>query len=187
MALTHTPLCDFGRQAEDFALEGTDGRIWTLQSCRGKRATLLMFICNHCPYVQGILDRMLTTVRALQEEGVACVAIMPNDTSQYPEDNLENMTRLARDMDFPFPYLIDTTQGVARAYGAVCTPDFFGYNSALELQYRGALDDCRQHAPASVHHPLLAEAMRQIAATGQGPAEQVPSMGCSIKWRPQTG
>ena len=152
----------------DFELPGTDGKSWTLTDCRGEQATLVMFICNHCPYVQGILERLLTTARALREQGIKSVAIMPNDAENYPEDGLENMTRLAERMDFPFPYLIDETQQVARSYQAVCTPDFFGYNAELKLQYRGALDEYGgKPAPAGARQ-LLFDAMRQIADTGQG-------------------
>lgn len=183
MALTHTPLCEFGQPAVDFSLRDTDGRTWTLADCQGRRATLIMFICNHCPYVQAILARLVSTVRALQAEDIGSVAIMANDTEDYPEDNVQNMARIAQRMDFPFPYLIDETQQVARAYHAVCTPDFFAYNQDLSLQYRGAFDEQGKGEARRENRPLLAEALRQIAATGQGPEKQIPSMGCSIKWR----
>ena len=182
MALAHTPLCEFGQPAADFSLKDSSGKTWSLQDCQGERATLIMFICNHCPYVQAILPGLVSTTRTLQAEGIQSVAIMPNDTDSYPEDNLRNMAKVARRMDFPFPYLIDETQQVAQAYQAICTPDFFAYNRALTLQYRGAFDEAGK---GTGNRPLLAEAMRQIADTGHGPEKQVPSMGCSIKWRAQ--
>jgi peroxiredoxin len=178
-----TPVCDFGWKAADFRLPGTDGRSWTLAEIRGARATLVMFLCNHCPYVQAVVDRLVADLEALKPLGVGAVAIMANDTAAYPDDSLENMQRFAAVHRFGFPYLIDESQEVARAYGAVCTPDFFGFNAALELQYRGRLDASgRQPAPAGSRRDLR-EAMTAIAATGRGPAEQIPSIGCSIKWR----
>ena len=141
-----------------------------------------MFICNHCPYVQAVRDRMLRDARELQALGVNSVAIMSNDPTDYPEDSLENMRTIARELDFPFPYLYDETQQVAKAYGAVCTPDFFGYNADLKLQYRGRLDESRKAAVPNAPRELF-EAMKQIARTGQGPKVQIPSMGCSIKWK----
>ena len=183
MALTESSVCEFGREAIDFQLPGTDGKTWSLSDCKGEKATLVMFICNHCPYVQAILPRLLDDVRGLKDIGVGSVAIMPNDIESYPEDSFDNMTALARQRDFPFPYLLDDTQETARAYGAVCTPDFFGYNADLQLQFRGRLDAGGiQPAPAGAPREL-SEAMRQIAATGRGPERQFPSMGCSIKWR----
>jgi len=142
-----------------------------------------MFICNHCPYVKAIRERLVRDTRELRDLGVNSVAIMSNDPSQYPEDSLENMRAIARLYDFPFPYLIDESQAVAKAYGAVCTPDFFGYNSSLELQYRGRFGaGLKEPAPAGAERELF-QAMVRIAETGQGPAEQVPGIGCSIKWR----
>lgn len=185
MARLETPVCDFGRPAIDFELPGVDGRLWTLEGCRGPQGLLVMFICNHCPYVKAVRERLVRDTRELRELGVNSVAIMSNDPSGYPEDSFENMQVVARQYDFPFPYLLDASQAVARAYGAVCTPDFFGYNSNLELQYRGRLDASRtEPAPADAPRELYL-AMRQVAETGQGPAEQFPSMGCSIKWRRQ--
>ena len=182
MAMT-TPICDFGWKAPDFSLPATDGKIYTLSDIRGPNGTLVMFICNHCPYVKAVVDRIVRDARALQELGVGVVAIMSNDTDKYPEDSFENMKSFAADHGFPFPYLIDGTQGIARAYDAVCTPDFFGFDKDLGLQYRGRLDESRKDAaPATVRRDLF-EAMRRIAETGQGPAEQIASMGCSIKWR----
>lgn len=183
MTLTETPICEFGAPAPDFRLEGIDGKEWSLTDCRGKRGTLVMFICNHCPYVQAIIDRLVHDTRELTDLGISCVAIMPNDTDNYPEDNFENMQKFARAHDLHFPYLIDRTQEVARAYGAVCTPDFFGYDADLGLQYRGRLDASKKEAaPADARRDLY-EAMKQVAETGNGPREQIPSMGCSIKWR----
>ena len=183
MVSLQTPLCDFGKPAVDFALPGTDGKVWTLADCRGSNGLLVMFICNHCPYVKAVRTRLVRDARELQELGVGSVAIMSNDPAIQPEDNFENMQRIAREFAFPFPYLLDETQAVARAYGAVCTPDFFGYNSRLELQYRGRLDASRKEtAPADARRELF-EAMRLVAETGQGPAEQIAGIGCSIKWR----
>jgi peroxiredoxin len=178
-----TPVCDFGLAAPDFKLPGVDGRDWSLAECRGERGLLVVFMCNHCPYVQAIRERLVRDARELQALGVGVVGISSNDTVQYPEDSFENMKRVAREWELPFPYLYDDSQDVARAYGAVCTPDFFGYNAALELQYRGRLDASgRNPAPPDARRDLY-EAMRRVAETGHGPVEQVPSMGCSIKWR----
>ncbi len=170
-------------KAVDFDLRGTDGRRYRLADVRGAKATLVMFICNHCPYVQAVLDDIIRDVRELQPLGVGAIAIMPNDTAAYPADSLDNMKRLAEAKGFPFPYVIDETQEVARIYGAVCTPDFFGFNAASELQYRGRIYAVRnlQRLPGSKRE--LFDAMAEIARTGKGPAEQYPSMGCSIKWR----
>lgn len=182
MALTKTPLCDFGAPALDFKLTDAYGRSWTLADCRGERATLVMFICNHCPYVQAIRSRLVRDCRELLAVGVNAVAIQPNDTISYPQDGRNAMRAIAEEFNFPFPYLLDETQSVAHAYGAVCTPDFFGYDAELRLQYRGRLDDGvpgREH----VTRRELFEAMTGIARTGRGPQEQTPSMGCSIKWR----
>jgi peroxiredoxin len=183
MALLETPVCDFGRQAIDFALPGIDGKIWTLEECRGENGLLVMFICNHCPYVKAVQERIVRDARELMDYGVNSVAIMPNDPADYPEDSFENMKAVAERFQFPFPYLYDESQQVALSYGAVCTPDFFGYNSRLELQYRGRIDASRKEtAPADVRRDLF-EAMKQVAQTGEGPAEQFISVGCSIKWR----
>lgn len=183
MAALQTPVCDFGRPAPDFALPGIDGRVWTLQDCRGEKGLLVMFICNHCPYVKAVRERIVRDSRELLGHGVRSVAIMSNDPADYPEDSFDNMRRVAAEYDFPFPYLLDETQAVARAYGAVCTPDFFGYDAGLGLQYRGRLDASgREQAPADARRELF-EAMVQVARTGRGPVEQVPSIGCSIKWR----
>lgn len=183
MALMHPPVCDFGTPAIDFELPGTDGKVWTLEQCRGKNGTLVMFICNHCPYVKAIQSLLVRDTRELLEHGINSVAIMANDTTAFPDDSLENMKAVAAEFGYPFPYLIDATQEVSRAYGAVCTPDFFGYNKDLELQYRGRLDETTPSNSNPTARRDLFEAMKQIADTGQGPREQVSSMGCSIKWR----
>ena len=183
MVALHPPVCDFGRMAPDFDLPGVDGQRHTLTSCRGQNGLLVMFICNHCPYVKAVLPRLLRDCRELAGLGIGAVAIMSNDPTDYPEDSFDNMRRIATEMDFPFPYLLDESQAVAQAYGAVCTPDFFGYNSRLELQYRGRLDASgRNPNPPEAPRELFA-AMRQIAESGRGPREQTPSIGCSIKWR----
>lgn len=183
MALTSTPVCEFGLPAADFDLPGIDGRRWTLRGCRGERATLVMFICNHCPYVQAIQDRLVHDAGELLGHGVKTVAIMSNDPTEYPEDSFVNMREIALRLQYPFPYLYDETQAIARAYGAVCTPDFFGYNADLQLQYRGRIDASgRSAGPADARRDLY-EAMLLIARTGKGPEDQIQSMGCSIKWR----
>ena len=183
MALTETPVCDFGRKAPEFSLPGIDGKLWTLQEAVGENGLLVMFICNHCPYVKAVQERLVRDATELLTYGINTVAIQPNDPSDYPEDSFDNMKLVAERFGFPFPYLFDETQTVAKAYGAVCTPDFFGYNRQLELQYRGRLDASRKDtAPPDVRRDLF-EAMKQIAQTSKGPDGQIPSMGCSIKWR----
>jgi peroxiredoxin len=182
MVRTETPVCDFGLPAPDFRLPGTDGRLYTLSDVRGPNGLLVMFICNHCPYVQAIRDRILRDVAELKALGVGSVAIMSNDPTDYPEDSFENMKKLAADLRFPMPYLFDETQEVAKRFGAVCTPDFFGYNKDLRLQYRGRLDESRKEPVANAKRDLF-EAMKQVALTAEGPREQIPSMGCSIKWK----
>jgi peroxiredoxin len=183
MVRTQTPICDFGAPAPDFDLPGVDGRTWSLQECRGARGLLVMFICNHCPYVKAINHKLVRDTRDLWSLGVHSVAIMSNDTESYPEDSFDQMKRVAQEFDYPFPYLFDETQAVARAYGAVCTPDFFGYNAELKLQYRGRLDESgRQPDTGDVRRDLYL-AMQQVAETGQGPPDQIASIGCSLKWR----
>lgn len=176
------PICEFGWPAPDFRLRGTDGDWHTLQDLRGRNGTLIVFMCNHCPYVKAILERLVRDARDLADLGVATVGINANDPVAYPEDSFDNMVAVAERETFPFPYLFDETQEVARAYDAVCTPDFFGFNADLALQYRGRLDESRVNLVPNARRDLF-EAMRQVAETGQGPADQVPSMGCSIKWR----
>lgn len=178
-----TPVCTFGTPAPDFSLPGTDGRRHSRDSCRGPNGLLVMFICNHCPYVKAVLDRIERDARDLAALGVGVVAINANDPLQYPEDGFEAMQRLAQARGFAFPYLFDDTQDVARAYGAVCTPDFFGYDAALGLQYRGRLDASRKDAAPPDARRELFEAMRAVAAGQGGPAGQLPSIGCSIKWK----
>ena len=182
MVLTETPVCEFGLAAPDFRLEGTDGQHWTRDACMGEKGLLVMFICNHCPYVKAIIDKLVRDCRELTALGVGCVAIMPNDTEAYPADSFENMQKFAEEHDFGFPYLIDRDQQTAKAYGAVCTPDFFGYNRSAELQYRGRLDAAGRDPQAGPMERELFEAMKQVAKTGRGPEQQVASMGCSIKW-----
>lgn len=183
MVALNPPVCDFGQAAIDFDLPGVDGRHHTLESCRGPNGLLVMFICNHCPYVKAIIDRLIRDCRDLAAQGIGCVAIMSNDVTAYPEDSPAAMQRWAEQLDFPFPYLFDETQAVAKAYGAVCTPDFFGYNGELQLQYRGRLDASgRQPAPPEARRELH-QAMSLIARTGRGPSQQHASIGCSIKWR----
>ena len=183
MVRMETPVCDFGWQAPDFDLPGVDGKRHSLKSAAGQNGLLVMFICNHCPYVKSVRRRIVRDVAALQAIGIGVIAIMSNDPSDYPEDSFENMKLVAEEFGFPMPYVIDESQAVAKAYGAVCTPDFFGFNARLELQYRGRLDASnKETAPADARRDLF-EAMKQVAETGQGPADQIPSMGCSIKWR----
>lgn len=183
MVSLNPPVCEFGWRPPQFDLRGVDGKRHTLDSARGPNGLLVMFICNHCPYVKAVIRRIVRDTRELAEHGVGSIAIMSNDPAEYPEDSFDNMVRVAREHDFPFPYVIDETQEVARAYGAVCTPDFFGFNAALELQYRGRLDASRKEtAPEDARRELF-EAMLQIARTGEGPREQIASIGCSIKWR----
>ena len=183
MARTETPGLELGAPAPDFELAGVDGKTYSLANIRGPKGTLVMFICNHCPYVKGSIDRIVRDCRELEGLGVGSVAIMSNDTTAYPADSFENMKRFAAGHGFPFPYLLDETQEVARAYGAVCTPDFFGYNAEGKLQYRGRIDSGGPYRPDPGAKRELFEAMKQIVETGQGPGNQIPSVGCSIKWR----
>jgi peroxiredoxin len=177
------PVCEFDWLAPGFDLPGVDGRRWTLAEVQGRHGTLVMFICNHCPYVQAILPRLLGVVRELQALGVGVVAISSNDATAYPQDSFDNMKALAITQGFPFPYLYDEDQSVARAWGAVCTPDFFGLNATGQLQYRGRFDASRKDAAPAGSVCDLLEAMRQVAQTGHGPAQQIASIGCSIKWK----
>lgn len=177
------PVCDFGWPAPAFELPATDGKTYRLDDITGEAGTLIMFICNHCPYVKAILDRVERDARDLAAAGIGVAAICSNDAAAYPEDSFSAMKELAEARNFPFPYLHDESQDVARRYGAVCTPDFFGFNSGLELHYRGRIDASgRDPAPPGARRDLF-EAMKQIADTGQGPTDQIPSMGCSIKWK----
>lgn len=183
MVSLQTPVCEFGKKAIDFTLPGVDQQQWTLEKCSGKRGLLILFISNHCPYVKAIRKKLVRDTRELMELGINSVAIMPNDTVSYPEDSFENMLQISNEFNFPFPYLLDETQEIARAYDAVCTPDFFGYNADLELQYRGRLDAAGPKSDDDSQTRELFEAMKLVAETGKGPMHQVPSMGCSIKWR----
>jgi peroxiredoxin len=182
MALTQNSICDFGWKARDFALEGIDGKTYSLADVRRPKGVLVVFICNHCPYVKAGIGRIVQEAGALSEIGVGTIAIMPNDTMAYREDSFDNMKAFAARHGLTFPYVIDETQEVARAYRAQCTPDFFGFNAKGELQYRGRLDASRTTAIPNARRDLF-EAMKQVAETGRGPAEQMPSMGCSIKWK----
>ena len=183
MVSLQTPVCEFGEKAVDFTMPGVDQAQWTLEKCRGERGLLIMFISNHCPYVKAIREKLVRDTKELIGFGINSVAIMPNDTVAYPDDSFANMLRISNEFDFPFPYLLDETQVVARAYGAVCTPDFFGYNADLKLQYRGRLDAAGPKSGDDSQRRELFEAMKQVAETGHGPENQVPSMGCSIKWQ----
>jgi peroxiredoxin len=177
------PVCDFGWKAPGFRLPATDGRVYDLADIRGPRGTLVMFICNHCPYVLAVIDRIVRDARDLQALGIGVAAICSNDAGAYPADSFPRMREMAEARGFPFPYLHDETQEVARAWDAACTPDFFGFDASDGLQYRGRLDASRREAgPPDLRRDLY-EAMRQVAETGAGPAEQVASMGCSIKWK----
>jgi peroxiredoxin len=176
------PLCDFGWKAPAFSLVGVDGKTYTLENLRGPKGTLIVFICNHCPYVKTVIGRLVRDATELQVLGVATVAICSNDPVSHPADNFDNMKIFARQHGFTFPYLHDSTQEVARAYDAVCTPDFFSFNGKLELQYRGRLDESKTTLVPNARRELF-EAMKLIAETGQGPRDQTASMGCSIKWK----
>jgi peroxiredoxin len=176
------PVCDFGWKAPDFRLPATDGRTLSLSDVRGERGTLIVFICNHCPYVKAIAPRLVRDAKELQAQGIGVAAICSNDADAYPADSFDNMKTFAEAHGFNFPYLHDESQEVARAYDAVCTPDFFGFNAADELQYRGRLDESKTTLVPDARRELF-EAMSAVAETGQGPREQTSSMGCSIKWR----
>ncbi len=180
--LLDSSICDFGWKAPSFALPDPDGRKHSFEDAMGENGLLIAFICNHCPYVHAIIERFVTDAKTLQDEGIGILCVMSNDYTQVPDDSPSAMKRFAQQFGFAFPYLIDEDQSVGRSYGAVCTPDFFGFNSNGELQYRGRLDDARL-GDASNRTPELIEAMRLVSATGHGPEHQTPSMGCSIKWR----
>ena len=177
-----TPICDFGWQAPEFTLKDPDGRSFTMSDCLGDKGVLIAFICNHCPYVKAIADRLASDAKALQADGINVLAVMSNDYLSYAADNPENMKKFSEFFGFTFPYLVDEDQSVDKTYGAVCTPDFFGFNKDGGLQYRGRLDSAAMGDPTD-RVPELLNAMRQIAVTGEGPKNQTPSMGCSIKWR----
>lgn len=183
MPALETPICNFGWSAPDFSLPDLDGRLHSLADIRGETATLIMFICNHCPYVKAVAERLVADAKQLQSIGVGVAAIMSNDWQAYPADAPDKMRAFAAEHGFTFPYLIDESQAVARAYDAICTPDFFGFDADLGLQYRGRLDESRTQPAAPGAKRELLEAMRQVVETGQGPRQQIASMGCSIKWR----
>jgi peroxiredoxin len=182
MVLTKTGICDFGWKARDFNLKGVDGRSYSLADVRGPKGTVVVFLCNHCPYVKATISRIVEEAKALKDIGIGTIGVMSNDPDDYPEDSFDNMKAFARKHGFTFPYTVDETQEVARVYGAQCTPDFFGFNASDELQYRGRLDASRTSLVPNARRELF-EAMKQVAETGRGPDEQTPSMGCSIKWR----
>ena len=183
MALTKTPICDFGKKAEDFKLKSTNNELVSLQKIKGVNGTLIMFICNHCPYVKAIIKDLVEDCKSLKNDGINAVAIMSNDTKNYPEDSFDNMIQFAKDNKFgDLNYLIDETQEIAKKYEAVCTPDFFGYNKNLELQYRGRIRELKNLKPVKDGDSDLKVAMQMISKTQKGPVEQIPSMGCNIKW-----
>ena len=182
MALTKTPICDFGKKAENFNLKSTENKMISLNDVKGENGTLIMFICNHCPYVLAVIKEIVKDCKELENNGINSVAIMSNDPKVYEEDSFENMIQFAENNKFNFPYVIDETQEIGNAYGAVCTPDFFGYNKNSELQYRGRILEARKLKPIHTGDTELRKAMKLIAETGKGPQEQIPSMGCSIKW-----
>jgi len=182
MTLTKTPICNFGEKAKDFNLLSTENKKVSLGEVKGENGTLIMFICNHCPYVKAVIKEIAQDVKFLEDLGIKSAAIMSNDVKNYPEDSFENMVSFSKLHNFSFPYLIDETQKIAKEYGAVCTPDFFGYNKNLELQYRGRIRELKNLKPVREEDSDLKIAMKLIAETGNGPKNQIPSMGCNIKW-----
>ena len=182
MALTKTPICNFGEKAKDFNLLSTEKKKISLDMVKGDNGTLVMFICNHCPYVKAVIKDIVEDVKFLEDLGIKSVAIMSNDVKNYPEDSFENMISFSKLHNFSFPYLIDDTQKIAKDYDAVCTPDFFGYNKNLELQYRGRIRELKDLKPVNQGDSDLRTAMKLVAKSGKGPKNQIPSMGCNIKW-----
>ena len=182
MVLTKTPICNFGEKPHSFSLKGVDDKIYKLEDCLGDKGTVIMFICNHCPYVKAIIKNIVDDTNNLKNLGINTIAIMSNDTKNYPDDSFDKMKDFAKDNKFNFPYVIDETQEIAKKFGAVCTPDFFGYNSNNELQYRGRMRELKELKPVSDDESDLFKAMKLIAQTGKGPKNQIPSMGCNIKW-----
>ena len=182
MSLTETPICNFGEKAKNFNLLSTENRKTSLDDIKGKNGTLIMFICNHCPYVKAVIKDIVEDAKYLETLDIKSTAIMSNDVKNYPEDSFENMISFSKFHYFSFPYLIDETQQIAKEYGAVCTPDFFGYNKNLELQYRGRIRELKDLKPVRKGDSDLKNAMKLVAKTGKGPASQVPSLGCNIKW-----
>ena len=183
MSLTKTPICDFGKKAEDFKLKSTNNKFLTLNDVKGEKGTLVMFICNHCPYVKAVISDIVNDCKLLQNLDVSSVAICSNDVINYPEDSFDKMIEFSNSNNFNFPYLHDETQEIARKFDAVCTPDFFGYNKNLELQYRGRIRELKDLKPIRSGESELYLAMKMIAETGRGPKDQISSMGCNIKWR----
>ena len=183
MSLTKTPICDFGKKAEDFKLKSTNNELLTLNDVKGDNGTLVMFICNHCPYVKAVISDIVNDCKLLQNLNVSSVAICSNDVNNYPEDSFDKMIEFSNSNNFNFPYLHDETQEIARKFDAVCTPDFFGYNKNLELQYRGRIRELKDLKPIRSGESELYLAMKMIAETGRGPKDQISSMGCNIKWR----
>ena len=182
MALTKKPICDFGKKADYFELKSIDNKINSLNDAKGENGTLIMFICNHCPYVLAVIKNVVEDCKDLENDGIKSIAIMSNDPKRYEEDSFDNMVKFSKNHNFNFPYVIDETQEVAKTYGAVCTPDFFGYNKDLELQYRGRIRELKNLKPTENGDSELKNAMKMIAKSNNGPKEQFPSMGCSIKW-----
>ena len=182
MVLTKTPICNFGENPHSFSLKGVDEKIYKLEDCLGKNGTIIMFICNHCPYVKAIIKNIVEDTNKLKKLNIKAVAIMSNDTINYPEDSFEKMKEFSELNNLNFPYVIDTSQEIAKKYGAVCTPDFFGYNGNQELQYRGRMRELKELRPVNSGDSDLYKAMKQISETGKGPNDQIPSMGCNIKW-----
>ena len=183
MVLTKTPICNFGEKTKSFELKGIDDQLHKLEDHIGKNGLLIMFICNHCPYVKAVIKDIVDDCKLMEKEGLKSIAIMSNDTKNYQEDSFENMIIFGKKYGFTFPYLIDETQEVAKKYGAVCTPDFFGYNNKLELQYRGRIKELKDLKPVSNSESDLLKAMHLIVKTGKGPESQIPSAGCGIKWK----
>ena len=183
MALTKTPVCNFGKKAENFKLRSINNKLVSLNDIKGDKATLIMFICNHCPYVKAIIKDLAKDCNEIKKEGINSVAIMSNDTKNYPEDSFDNMIKFAEMNNFDqINYLFDETQEIAKRYGAVCTPDFFGYNKDLKLQYRGRFRELKDLKPINKGESDLKVAMKMVAKTNKGPDQQIPSMGCNIKW-----
>ena len=182
MSLTKTPICDFGKKAETFQLNSTENKIISLEDVRGENGVLVMFICNHCPYVKAVIEDIVKDCNNLEKKGIKSIAICSNDVQNYPEDSFDKMKEFSKNHKFNFPYLVDETQEVAKKYEAVCTPDFFGYNKNLELQYRGRIRELKDLKPVRSGESDLYKAMKQIAETSKGPENQIPSMGCNIKW-----
>ena len=182
MVLTKTPICNFDEKAHNFYLKGVDNKFYKLENCMGKNGTIIMFICNHCPYVKAIIKELVEDINDLKDNGIETVAIMSNDTKNYPEDSFDKMISFSKINNFSFPYLFDGKQEVAKKFGAVCTPDFFGYNKNLKLQYRGRFRQLKELTPVKSGESDLKLAMMMISKTQNGPKEQIPSMGCNIKW-----